>query len=38
MSGLLSVESLGKAYRIYPSRWARLAEWIAPGTPRHQLQ
>jgi lipopolysaccharide transport system ATP-binding protein len=38
MSGLLSVESLGKAYRLYPSRWARLAEWIAPGTPRHQLQ
>lgn len=32
------VEGLGKAYRQYPSRWARLAEWMWPrSTPRHQL-
>ena len=37
MSGRLSVEALGKAYRFYPSRWARLAEWLLPGTPRHEL-
>ena len=37
MKGQLSVDNLGKAYRFYPSRWARLAEWIAPGAPRYQL-
>ncbi|PJI48016.1 MAG: sugar ABC transporter ATP-binding protein [Pseudomonas sp.] len=32
------VENLGKAYRQYPSKWARLAEWITPGGPvRHHL-
>ena len=25
--------ALGKAYRLYPSRWARLAEWLVPGRP-----
>ncbi len=38
MKGRLSVDSLSKAYRFYPSRWARLAEWILPGGPRHELQ
>lgn len=34
----ISVTSLGKAYKQYPSRWARLAEWILPGgRPRHRL-
>jgi len=37
MNGHLSVEALGKAYRRYPSRWARLAEWLAPGRSRHEL-
>jgi lipopolysaccharide transport system ATP-binding protein len=37
MTGQLSVEGLGKAYRFYPSRWARLAEWLLPGKPRHEL-
>jgi lipopolysaccharide transport system ATP-binding protein len=32
------VDALGKAYRFYPSRWARLSEWIVPGTQRHELQ
>ena len=38
MSGELRIEALGKAYRFYPSRWARLSEWIVPGTRRHELQ
>ncbi|MDD2711773.1 MAG: ABC transporter ATP-binding protein [Simplicispira sp.] len=30
--------NLGKAYKRYPSRWARLAEWLHPGAPaRHEL-
>ena len=30
------VSQLGKAYKQYPSRWARLAEWIVPfSKPRH---
>jgi lipopolysaccharide transport system ATP-binding protein len=35
--GKLAVEGLGKAYRLYPSQWARLAEWVLPGGPRHKL-
>ena len=32
------VSHLGKAYRQYASRWARLAEWVLPGhKPRHRL-
>jgi len=32
------VSELGKAYRQYPTRWSRLAEWLLPGArPRHQL-
>lgn len=37
MLGQLEIHALGKGYRFYPSRWARLAEWIAPGAPRYQL-
>ena len=37
MSGRLLVEDMGKAYRFYPSRWARLEEWLLPGRPRHEL-
>lgn len=37
--GTINVKQLGKAYRQYPSRWARLAEWVMPGrTPHHQLK
>lgn len=33
------VSNLGKAYKQYPSRWARLREWIGPRHQRrHQLQ
>ncbi len=32
------VSHLGKAYRQYSGRWARLAEWVLPGSkPRHRL-
>lgn len=37
--GSLHVAGLGKAYKQYPARWSRLAEWLLPGkTPRHQLR
>lgn len=37
--GTISVASLGKAYKQYPSRWSRLAEWLTPGhRPRHALK
>lgn len=33
----LKVTGLGKAYKHYASRWARLAEWIDPAArPRHR--
>ncbi|UVE17952.1 ABC transporter ATP-binding protein [Pseudomonas sp. LS44] len=36
--GSIRVNQLGKAYKQYPSRWARLAEWLLPfSRPRHQL-
>ncbi|QQD23730.1 ABC transporter ATP-binding protein [Venatoribacter cucullus] len=36
--GTIQVTNLGKAYRQYPTRWSRLAEWLLPFTgPRHQL-
>lgn len=36
--GAITVTNLGKAYKQYPSRWARLAEWLDPrGRPRHHL-
>lgn len=37
--GRISVNNLGKAYKIYPRHWARLFEWIAPFLgQRHQLK
>ena len=37
MSHTVEVIGLGKAYRHYPNRWSRLAEWLLPfGAPRHQ--
>lgn len=37
--GTITVTSLGKAYRQYPNRWARLAEWMLPGRQvRHRLK
>ncbi|MFK3740089.1 ABC transporter ATP-binding protein [Massilia sp. TN1-12] len=37
--GRIVVSNLGKAYRQYPTRWSRLAEWILPGNrPRHKLK
>ena len=36
MSSIVVTE-LGKAYKQYPTRWARLAEWLDPRhKPRHQ--
>lgn len=36
--GSIHVTQLGKAYKIYPTRWSRLAEWLIPfSRPRHQL-
>ncbi len=35
----ITVNQLGKAYKQYPGRWARLAEWLMPGgKPRHVLK
>ncbi len=37
--GTITVTNLGKAYRQYPTRWSRLAEWMMPGAkPRHTLK
>lgn len=37
--GSIQVSQLGKAYKQYPTRWARLAEWLIPfSAPRHQQQ
>lgn len=36
--GTISITNLGKAYKQYPTRWSRLAEWLVPfSKPRHQL-
>ncbi|MBP0049720.1 ABC transporter ATP-binding protein [Marinobacterium sp. AK62] len=36
--GAVRVSDIGKAYRQYPSRWARLKEWLIPGQGvRHEL-
>ncbi|TIH10593.1 ABC transporter ATP-binding protein [Pseudomonas leptonychotis] len=36
--GSIKVTQLGKAYKQYPTRWARLAEWLWPfAGPRHRL-
>lgn len=37
--GTITVTNLGKAYKQYPTRWSRLAEWLIPGhKPRHTLK
>ena len=37
--GTITVTNLGKAYKQYPTRWSRLAEWIVPfSESRHQLK
>lgn len=37
--GRIQVNNLGKAYKQYPGRWSRLAEWVTPGSSvRHQLK
>ncbi|POZ51694.1 ABC transporter ATP-binding protein [Methylovulum psychrotolerans] len=37
--GSITVSNLSKAYKQYPSRWSRLAEWLSPfNKPRHQLK
>ncbi len=37
--GRIQVSNLSKAYKQYPTRWSRLAEWTALfGEPRHQLK
>ena len=37
--GTIAVTNLGKAYKQYPTRWSRLAEWVLPGRkPRHHLK
>lgn len=37
--GAITVSQLGKAYRQYPNRWARMVEWLSPfAKPRHQLK
>jgi lipopolysaccharide transport system ATP-binding protein len=36
--GTVTAVNLGKAYKQYPSRWARIVEWLYPsGVARHQL-
>lgn len=37
--GTLRVTNLGKAYKIYPTRFARLKEWLIPfSRPRHGIK
>lgn len=37
--GTISVHNLGKAYKQYPSRWSRLAEWMIPfSKSRHKMK
>jgi len=37
--GTITISNLGKAYKQYPTRWSRLAEWLVPfSKPRHQLK
>lgn len=39
MNGQIVVSGLGKAYKQYPTRWSRLAEWVLPFlAPRHRLK
>ncbi|MBI3480625.1 MAG: ABC transporter ATP-binding protein, partial [Nitrosomonadales bacterium] len=37
--GTITITNLGKAYKQYPTRWSRLAEWLVPfSQPRHRLK
>ncbi|MEH6436545.1 ABC transporter ATP-binding protein [Massilia sp. DD77] len=36
--GAIIAQGLGKAYKQYRSRWARVADWMLPGRPRHALK
>lgn len=37
--GSITVSQLGKAYKNYPSRWSRLAEWLIPfSKKRHTMK
>src|SRR6202790_3503650 len=37
--GSIRVKNLGKAYKQYPSRWSRLAEWVLTfAKSRHHLK
>jgi len=36
--GAIVAQGLGKAYKQYRSRWARVADWVLPGEPRHALK
>lgn len=37
--GTITVTNVGKAYKQYTTRWARLAEWLLPGRQqRHSLK
>ena len=37
--GSITVTNLGKAYKVYPGRFARLKEWLQPfGRPRHTIK
>lgn len=37
--GTISITNLSKAYKQYPTRWSRLAEWLIPSAaPRHRLK
>ncbi|MCP1317641.1 MULTISPECIES: ABC transporter ATP-binding protein [unclassified Halomonas] len=37
--GKISINGLGKAYKVYPNRSARLKEWVIPGKQtRHELK
>ena len=39
MTGIIEVTNLGKAYKQYPNRWSRLAEWVMPFKGiRHQMK
>ncbi|SHG39772.1 ABC transporter ATP-binding protein [Massilia sp. CF038] len=39
MSGRIHVNGVGKAYKQYPTRWSRMAEWMLPFLgPRHSLK
>ncbi len=36
---VINIHDISKAYKQYPSHWARLAEWTLPKSkPRHQLK